>query len=267
MSTLKQDVTGITQSFIRYDINNGAQTTSNYKTDTFTVQVFSSQTYQDNINYSKENKLSIVDITPCLNKIKEYLNITNDSVNIPIEKIDFDPSLTSTTGKGLGDVTYNYYNPYTGEKLNSTEICSNTKTSIKLPLNTSDINITLYDKYRVKNINIYDKESDFFNTRCYSYQDDNGMDVPLTERASTLFPGAYLSCSTGCTFSHIDSDNYTVCECNETNSTRADIGNDNPFIEGITNSNLDIFLCASRAFNSVKLFNLEYALWEPWILL
>jgi hypothetical protein len=264
MSTLKQDVTGITDSLIKYNIDNNAQTTTSYKTDSFNVQVFNSQSYQDNVNYSKDNKLAIVDITPCLDKIKAYLNITDSSVSVPIEKIDFDASLTTitntTNGNGLGDVTYNYYNPFTGEKLNSTLICANTRTEVKMPLNTTALNMTLYNQYKVKNINIYDKNSDFYTSRCFSYQDDSGMDVPITQRNTSIFQGISIECSKGCTFSYIDSDNYTVCDCSNTNSTRADFS-DNAAISGITNSNLDIFLCASIAFNSVIFVDLENIVW------
>jgi flagellin-like hook-associated protein FlgL len=252
MKQIQNDISNINQSFIKYDIsNNGRVSEQTTKTDTFTVQIFNSDNYKNNEEYAKKNKLTIVDITPCLEKIKKFLNVT-DTTSIPIEKVDWDPSLTTTTGKGLGDVTYNYYNPNTGEKLNSTEICSNVTQEVKIPINTSEVNMTLYGNYKSRNVNVYDGTSDFYHSRCMVYQNDGGFDVPLTQRAQEIFPNISLLCSSGCSFDHIDTDGYMVCACKPSNQSRADVQEGNLLLSGIDQSNLDIFICTNRAFNLVQ---------------
>jgi hypothetical protein len=244
----KAEVSQINQNYIKYNAQNNQPQDMIVKSDTFTVQIFDSNSYKQNEAYAIENKLTLVDVTPCLEKIRQYLNIS-ESVNIPIEKVDWDTTIANA-GKKLGDVTYNYYNPTTGEKLNSTEICSNTTMEIKIPVNTSELNLTLYNQYKTRNINIFDKTSGFYNSVCFPFQDENGFDVPLTQRAREVYQNISFACSTGCSFDHIDEKGFIVCYCTQTDSTTA--VQDNTILDGISSSNIGVFSCVQRAFDLVS---------------
>ena len=206
----------------------------NYRTDYFTVQIFTNATAAINDEYSIQNNLVMVDFSPCEKKIREVLKIPSD-IAIPVGKINWDPSLTNSNN--IGDVSYVFYNPYTGAKINQTEICKDVGIQVKIPTNTTGINTTLYEIYKNQSINILDSSSDFYNSRCFSFTNDTSdSDVTLNDRRSLIYPNTSISCSTGCKFSGLDANNYTICDCYDTNETQAIL--QNAILSGLSESNI-----------------------------
>ena len=224
------------------------QTDMNYRTDYFTVQLFQNATQAINDPYSIANNLPLLDFSACEQKIKEYYNIP-DNISIPVGKVNWDPSLTGSNN--IGDVSFIFYNPYTGDRINQTEICSKVGIKVKIPTNTTNINTTLYEIFKNQSINILDTSSSFYNSRCVPFSNDTSdSDVTLNDRRSLIYPNTSISCSSGCSFQGLDSNNYTICDCYDTNQTQAILKN--AILSGLTESNIDIFVCFSTAFDYVK---------------
>ena len=129
-----------------------------YRTGFFTVQVYQNSTKALNDPYAIENGLPLMDTSACEAKIKEFYGFP-PSTNIPIGKVNWDPSLSDSDN--VGDVSYVFYNPFTGEKINQAEICKDIGVQIKLPVNTTGINMTEYENFKNKSIDILDPEGEF----------------------------------------------------------------------------------------------------------
>lgn len=220
-----------------------------YRTDYFTVQIFKNATSAINNDYSIQNNLPVVDFSPCEKKIRETLKIP-DNIAIPVGKINWDPTLTNSNN--IGDVSYIFYNPYTGERINQSEICKDVKIKVKFATNTTSINATLVEIFKNQSINILDTSSDFYNSRCFSFSNNTGeSDVTLNDRRSLIYPNTSIACSAGCQFSGLDANNYTICDCYNTNETQAIL--ENAILSALSESNIDIFVCYSNAFDYVIL--------------
>jgi len=223
----------------------------NYRTDYFTVQIYQNATSAVNDQYSVSNNLPIIDVSACENKIRQTLGIPSN-VAIPVGKINWEPTLQNSNN--IGDVSYVFYNPFTGQKINQTEICKDVGVQVKIPTNTTSINSTLVEIYKNQSINILDSSSDFYNSRCFSFSNSsNDADVTLNDRRSLIYPNTSIACSTGCTFSGLDQNNYTICDCYNTNETQAIL--ENAILSAMSESNIDIFVCYTSAFDYVKLFS------------
>lgn len=219
----------------------------NYRTDYFTVQVFKNATSAINSQYNTGINTPIIDFSPCERKIRETLKIPSN-IGIPVGKIDWDPTLTNSNN--IGDVSYVFYNPYTGERINQTEICKDVGIKVKFPTNTTSINSTLVEIYKNQSINILDTSSDFYNSRCFSFSNDtSNSDVTLNDRRSLIYPNTSIACSAGCEFSGLDENNFTICDCYNTNETQAIL--ENAILSALSESNIEIFVCFTNAFDYV----------------
>ena len=164
-----------------------------------------------------------------------------------MQKIDWDSSLTGVQGS----VSYDYYNPSTGEKLNSTEICSGATIQVKVPLNTTanDIDMALYQKYKNVSVNIYDRKSAYYTSRCVTFVNSTSSgDVTIGTRRSQA-PNVSIACSTGCEFLGIDLQNYITCNCVPSNETQVQVSKSDAFTDTISASNLDVVMCTNQAFD------------------
>lgn len=241
---VKLSVMETTDSFVE---TKSLNTDLNYRTGFFTVQVYQNSTKALNDPYAIENGLPLMDVSKCEEKIREYYGFP-PGTTIPIGKVNWDPSLSDS--ENVGDVSYVFYNPYTGDKINQAKICKDIGVEIKLPVNTTNINMTEYEKFKNQSIDILDPNSEFFNSRCIPYANStSGGDVPLSDRRKKIYQNTAVSCSEGCTYKGIDKNNYTICDCKETNSTQAAVAE--VVLPGLESSNIEIFICFDAAFTAV----------------
>jgi hypothetical protein len=164
-----------------------------------------------------------------------------------MKKIDWKGELTGVTGS----VAYDYYNPNTGEKLNSTEICSDATIQVKLPLNitANGIDMDLYTQYSSAKVNIYDRKSAYYNSRCLTFVNSTlDGDITIGERRISA-PNVSIACSDGCQFQGIDTKNYIICNCVPSNETEVKVTSDGSFVNTISSSNLEIIMCTTQAFD------------------
>jgi len=69
----------------------------------------------------------------------------------------------------------------------------------------------------------------------------SNADVPINDRRELVFQNQSISCSKGCKFEGLDNKNNTICDCINTNETKA-FSNFEP-LDPITGSNIDIIVC------------------------
>lgn len=221
-----------------------------YYTEYFTVQIFKNSIDAINDYYSIENKLPLVDVSACEAAIRDYYGWDFDT-DIPISKINWNPELFSSDG--FGDVSYLFYDPFNGENINSEQICKDIEVLVKIPTDPEKINITLYNEYKEKSIDILDSTNPFFTSRCIPFTNTtSNSDVTLADRRDLIYQNQSITCSIGCKYEGLDENQYAICNCYNTNETNAIIKN--AFFSSLSESNIDIFICFRTAFNIVILF-------------
>jgi hypothetical protein len=221
-----------------------------FATDYFTVQIFKNSIDALSDSYSIDNKLPLLDVSACEDSIRKYFGWSMET-DIPISKINWDPKLVNYNS--LVDVTYLFYNPFNGTNIDNSEICKEKGIVVKIPTDAEKINLDIYNEFKNKSINILDATSAFFTSRCIPFTNNtSNSDVTLADRRELIYQNQSISCSFGCNFLGLDEKNYAICECYNTQETKAIIGN--IIFSSISESNIDIFICYKTAFNIVIYF-------------
>lgn len=240
-------MTTLTDSFIYY--NQNFKTTSSYdyyKTDTFTVEFYTSSS----VNQQSQSNSPFVLMDDCIKNLRIYYNITDDQ-EIPIQKITWN-NVTQTDNTNttvLSDLNYNFYHPITGEKLDITDVCKYSSAQLRVPVDINTLNLTLIDQFQPKRVNLYDSNDTFYESVCVSYVNDTSdSDVTVNQRRERVFPGISFKCSDGCTFTGFDEKYNQVCDCRSVNTsvTTQDI----TALSGIQYSNIKVAGCFPEAFNT-----------------
>lgn len=150
----------------------------------------------------------------------------------------------------------NYFNPNSGEKLDS-KFCANITLAVSLPIkNITRINLNLYkeSKRKLKGVDIYNKKSPAFNSRCYKSEDfETGGDTSITFRKTKLYQNESMGCSPGCDYGGIDEFNSTVCDCKNTEDS--EISNNNTLLDAflsLPRFNYDIIYCYRETTEDVS---------------
>jgi len=191
-----------------------------------------------------------LDVSACESAIRDYYG-WSIRTNIPISKVNWDPKLVNPDG--FGDITYLFYNPFDGSNIDTSKICKEIGVVVKIPTDPEKINIELYKEYKNQSIDILDAANPFFTTRCIPFTNVTfNTDVTLGDRRDLIYQNQSISCSIGCNYQGIDERQYAICDCYNTQETKAIIRN--AFLSSISESNIDIFICYKTAFNIVIYF-------------
>ena len=212
--------------------------------------------YQDS-NCIKELSIDMpkIDFGSCYEKVQSTLNGIQEKLIIGlVEKLN---------GQQKSKISYFFYHPITGEKLDADSICKDEEIIIKenvlSQLNSSnsgtDIETVLF--LTEQSINIFDQFDDFYTDICYHYDSPNGKDIPLKERIRIYYPNITI-CDVGCTNKGVDLNTLeSICECKFGNVLNNDLLEENALIKGtlgeikdlIGNSNLDVLKCYKDVFD------------------
>ena len=256
--SIRDQVSTITDSYIYYNQNNNNKNYYNKViTDTFKVEMYTSNNIQYQIEEAIKNNEPYMNINECIASIRKYYNITEET-EIPIQKIEWQDDIlynnnddnSSNLNKKLNsDVQYNFYHPLTGEKIDLFEVCEDSPIELRIPVDISKLNLTLIEDFQPQRVNLYDKEDDFYTSNCVTYiNETSGAEVPLSQRRERIFPGISFECSNGCTFTGFDDNYYQICDCRAVNSTTT--SEDVNILTAIESSNLNVFICIDKAFNA-----------------
>lgn len=175
-------------------------------------------------------------------------------------QVDYSNDIDKATNtySTIGHVSYNLYDPNSGNKIDLAKQCDEDSITVKVPSITvvQNINKTQYDEYINSGVNIYNKKSDFYNTRCFSFSMNNtqqgNFDVTLNKRRSDIFPNMSVSCGDKCDFAEIDLKNYTICNC--ISSTETKVLFEKLALDYFTSTNIDIFVCATSINGVIYVF-------------
>ena len=194
-----------------------------------------------------------IDFGSCYSKVKEKYEI-KDSLLIAI--------IDKTSNKKSNPITsYSFYNPYTGEKLDSETACKEevivVKENIKALLNDSvqDMDSILF--LTEQNIDVFNKSSGFYTDICYHYESPCNKDVALRDRLLIYYPNITL-CDTGCNNAGVNLTSMTaICECKYKEMTDEDGEDDSNLYESAVNEvfnilhqiNIEVMACYKDIFD------------------
>ena len=158
-----------------YSINSNQKVDVYHETRYFTVQIIDKNSSPNKTlatNEQNGNKLSIVDLNKCESKIKTSLKTSKELIS---SQVDYNPNFEDKiiSSSTIGHVSYSLYDPTTGAKLNIQDTCVDEPITVKVPImEISNIDQVKNQDYISKGVNIYDKTSDFYNSRCFRYSFD-----------------------------------------------------------------------------------------------
>ena len=159
------------------------------------------------------NELSLnipkIDFGNCYAKVQQTLDPpSNDNIIIALIERAYDK-------KSL--ISYFFYHPVTGQKLEPETICKDEQITIKesvlSQLNNSGVDLNSAFFLVQQDINIFNLSDEFYTDICYNFVSPNGKDVPLNDRIKAFFPNITL-CDSGCICKGVDLDTMeSICEC------------------------------------------------------
>jgi len=217
-------------------------------------EVYSIMLYKDSYCIKELSiNMPTIDFGNCYLKVKNSIASTTDK-NLVIAIV----KRTSTNGKST--TSYFFYDPETGDKLDSNTLCADDtiimKEDVKSQLNNTnkDMNSILY--LTGQNIDVFNISDEFYTDICFHYESPNGKDIALKDRIQVFYPNITL-CEDGCTSKGVDlASMESICDCKFNDLINNELFGDNALISGITgeisdllsNSNLDILQCYEDVF-------------------
>ena len=185
----------------------------------FKNEVYSIMLYKD-VECISELKLQMpeIDFGPCYTKVQKNINITEPLVVAIIEK--------RSNKKSNPITSYAFYNPITGDKLDSETLCKEetilVKENIKSLLNesVSDLDSILF--LTEQQIDVFNISSEFYTNLCYHFESPNNKDVALRDRLLVYYPNITL-CDSGCSVLGVNLTTITaICQCTYKEMTEDD---------------------------------------------
>jgi hypothetical protein len=212
--------------------------------------------YKD-INCIDELKVTMpkVDFGDCYNKVQDNLEPpTEDNIIIAIIKRE--------NGQKKSTISYNFYHPVTGEKIDADTICKDEeiviKESVMSQLNNTDVNLDSILYLTQQDINIFNLSDDFYTDICYHFDSPNGKDVPLHDRIKAYYPNITL-CDSGCTSKGVNLTSMeSICECKFNDLMNNELIEGNALIQNtleevtelLSSSNLLVLQCYKDVFKA-----------------
>ena len=201
-------------------------------------------------------KLSIkapkIDFGNCYSKVEGNLEPpTNNKIIVAL--------IEQNNNNKKSTITYAFYHPDTGEKIDADAICKDDgiliKESVLSQLNDSIVNLDSVLFLADQDINIFDLSSPFYSDICYQFKSPNGKDIPVKERIRLFYPNISL-CDVGCTYKGVNLTSMeSICEC-KFNLLNNELMEGNALLDNtvgeitdlIGNSNLDVLKCFNNVF-------------------
>jgi len=211
--------------------------------------------YKDG-NCIKELSINMpkVDFGTCYTKVQKNISdTTNDKIIIVlIERLN---AQTKST------ISYAFYHPITGEKIDAETICKEEvvviKENVLSQLNNTGKNMTSILILTDQNINVFNLSDEFYTDICYCFESPNGKDIPLKDRIKNFYPNITL-CEEGCFNKGVNLKTMeSICECKFNVLINNDIIDNNALLSNtigevtdiLASSNLNVLKCYKNAFN------------------
>ena len=144
-------------------------------------------------------KTTTINLGDCDQAIKEYYRI-EENETLYILKVD-----AFVEGKVGPKVEYEVYYPFDGKNLRQLDltVCEGIEIFIGFPLNLTG-----------ENLDLYNKDSEFYNDICYTYTNSKGVDITLGDRQNEFVENNRSLCEENCNFKGYDEKTGSVkCSC------------------------------------------------------
>ena len=218
-----------------------------YKNDLYSISIYKEKKCIDELGL----KIPKIEFDECLQIIQS--DISSNLIVLLIEKYFNGSSL----------VLYSFYDSLTGKKLNISEKCQDSKVIIQSNIisileSSNNVNIENILKLTQQNINLFNKDDDFYTDICYHFESPNGKDVTLRDRIMEFFPNITL-CNVGCITKGINLTSMSaICQCSFNDFINEKFFTRNAFLSKAMNevaemfyqSNLLLLQCYKDVFNS-----------------
>ena len=178
-----------------------------------------------------------IDFGSCYIKVQEKYEIKDFLLVAIIDKMSNKKSNPITS--------YSFYNPYTGEKLDSETACKEevivVKENIKSLLNDSVQDMDSIIFLTEQNIDVFNKTSGFYTDLCYHYESPCDKDVALRDRLLIYYPNITL-CDSGCNNAGVNLTSMTaICECKYKEMADEDEDDNSNLYQSAVNEVFNIF--------------------------
>ena len=217
-----------------------------YKNDLFSISIYKEKSCIDELGLH----IPKIEFDECQQLIQS--NLSSNLIVLLIEKYFNGSSL----------VLYSFYDSATGKKLNISDKCKGSKVIIQPNIisileSSNNVNIENILKLTQQNINLFNKNDDFYTDICYHYESPNGKDVTLRDRIREFFPNITL-CNDGCISKGVNLTSMSaICQCSFNDFINEKFFTRNAFLsrameefaEMFYQSNLLIMQCYKDVFN------------------
>ena len=225
---------------------------SSYQNSKYYIIIYKSQNCVEELGIN----LPKIDFGDCYEKIQKNYKITDELITIIINK---------QNENTISSISFAFYNPISGDKLNANNICKDSKITVQENLlnllNNADIDISIITSLTDQNINIFNQSDEFYTDICYHFDSPSENDVALKDRLQEYYPNITL-CEEGCSIKGVNLINMTsICECIFSNLLNNDLLKENALyatkvrevVDIINSINIAVLKCYKDVFN-MKLF-------------
>ena len=228
---------------------------TNYHISYYFNDEFSFVLYQEYECVEEKNiDIGKMDFGDCESKARQNLSLSDDEKLIValVQR-------KNENGKSIS--IFYFYDPETGNKVDTATICSEDKIVVKKSvteeLNNTDLDYDSMLFLTEQNIDIFHLDSAFYKDICFHFESPNGKDVPLKDRILAYYPNISL-CEDDCESKGVNLTSMeSICECDMKDILNNDLISGNALLENtfgeigefITNSNLDILKCYKDVFS------------------
>lgn len=191
-----------------------------------------------------------IDFKECETKLREYYNLSSDSV-LSV----FQTEVSSSNNKSLTNkISYVVYDE-NNTQLNLS-VCENQKIRINYAIkDDSNFNLTKFSLFESKGIDILNSSDPFFNDICYTYSEGDS-DMIISDRINEIYQN-YSLCDSGCDYEGLNSSAGTIsCSCTvDTSDSDSDDDDDDDsdnlkqiFLSLFSDSTFGVIQCYNRVF-------------------
>ena len=151
-----------------------------------------------------------INFSNCEAKIKQNLTINESLVIAIISKKDDIDNYSKM-------ISYSMFEPNSGEKINTNDICNNEKIILKenllAKIDKSKVNLEFILYLTNQNIDIFDIHGIFYTDICFHFDSPINKDIALKDRILLCFPNVTL-CENDCSIKGVNlTDLKAICEC------------------------------------------------------
>ena len=197
------------------------------------------------------NKLSVIDLKECGDKLKEIYNLSSDTDLVVLKYENYASNVNDK------NIQYEVYDPISFNKLNLS-YCSSISIDIYIPAEINQATKELYNDLKEKGYNLFDKNDKFYRDICTPYKSENGTDVILSDRFNDIYKANELGCQENCYYSDFSMESqYLKCECSVVEQNQINLDMNEKFkvktiVNSLTNvlkySNYKVLKCSELVF-------------------